>query len=187
MVASLCFSFCLGSAFESSYRVASPLVLFVRFCYFLLGGKHFSVYSTVETMVSFLFWGPGKRAFVAWLPSAGAYSLVSFQLFFYFLLGLAFLFCPQHARGGKFFFCPGVRVSCSIRYRVYEVSVCIAVECLFLFLSLGLHFIGLRGEGFAFDQMLMAVLLARQESYLSLLCDCSICSYNRNLIPHPPT
>jgi len=54
-------------------------------------------------MVSFLFWGPRIEAFVAWLPSAGAYSLVSFHLFFCFLLRLAFLFCPQHAIGGGFF------------------------------------------------------------------------------------
>jgi len=46
---------------------------------------------------------------------------------------------------------------------------------------------GLRDEGFAFDQMLMAVLLAPRDSYLPLLFDCCICSYNKNLIPHPRT
>jgi len=47
MVATLCFSFCLGSAFEGAYRGASLFVLFIRFSCFLLGWHHFSVYSTV--------------------------------------------------------------------------------------------------------------------------------------------
>ena len=36
-MASLYLSFCLGSAFEGSYRVASPPVLFVRFFFFSFG------------------------------------------------------------------------------------------------------------------------------------------------------
>jgi len=99
----LLFLLLCGSAFEGSYRVASPLVLFVHFSGFLLRWHHFSVDSTVQTMVCFLFWGPPIEAFVAWLPSAGAHSLISFHLFFCFPLGLALLFCPQPARGGGFF------------------------------------------------------------------------------------
>jgi len=82
--------------------VASPLVLFVHFSCFLLSWDHLSVYSWVWTMGAFLFCGPFIEAFVAWLRSAGPYSLVSFPLFFCVLLGFAFLFYPLHAMSGVF-------------------------------------------------------------------------------------
>ena len=76
----------------------------------------------------FLSRGPRLKGFDYLASLGGSISICFICSFFSFLLGLALLFGPRYAIDCGFLFFVLESGSQSIRFRVYEVSVCIAVE-----------------------------------------------------------